>query len=154
MPHSTPALSSLALDEIPAPDFADVNIVQLPASATTDPAVWAQTLFSRRGLPRWVGVAMALRQLLVPLIGVRRAPRDVFAVDRTLGDEVLIVARDSHLDFACAVGVDPERRLVRVTTSVKLHGAAGRIYFAPVRMFHPVVVQSMLAKTGRVLAAV
>ena len=153
MPHSTPALSSLALDEIPAPDFADVNIVQLPASATTDPAVWARTLFSPRGMPRWIAAAMVVRQLLAPLIGVRRAPRDVFTINRVSGDEALIVARDTHLDFACAVGVDPESALVRVTTSVKVHGRSGRIYFAPVRMVHPVIVQSMLARTRRVLAA-
>ena len=149
-----PQLTSLALQEIPVPDFADVAIGVWPPGAPVDPAVWARTLFSPRGAPLWVGAALAIRQLLAPLVGIRRAPEDVFSIARTSGQEALIVTRDTHLDFACAIGVDPDRALVRVTTTVKLHGRTGRIYFAPVRMLHPIVVQAMLAKTRRVLNVV
>ncbi|MTD16813.1 DUF2867 domain-containing protein [Nakamurella sp. YIM 132087] len=149
---ATPALRSAALDAIPAPDFADVAIRVLPEGAPADPELWARTVFGRPGVPVWVGAALALRQLVVPLIGVNRAPRNVFDVERVVGEEALILARDTHLDFACAIGVDTEQRLVRVTTAVRLHGMRGRIYFAPVRLAHPIVVQSMLAKAARHLA--
>lgn len=105
------------------------------------------------GMPRWVAVALAVRQLLVPLLGIPKAPDDTFAVSERVGDEVLIAADDRHLDFRCAVGVDPEARLLRVTTTVRLHGWRGRLYFAPVRLLHPVVVQAMIHRAGRRLAA-
>jgi hypothetical protein len=87
-----------------------------------------------------------LRQLLVPLIGVPRGGRDVFAVSRVQDGEALISVDDRHLDFRAGVGVDTEARLVRVTTVVRLEGWRGRVYFAPVGVVHPVVVQSMLRR--------
>ena len=63
---------------------------------------------------------------------------------RGLTHEVALVGFDDrHLDFRAAVGVDAPARLVRVTTTVRLHGWRGRVYFAPVRLLHPVVVRSM-----------
>lgn len=54
-----------------------------------------------------------------------------------------------HLDFRCGVGVDLDARLVRVTTAVRLKNRRGRLYFAPVRLVHPIVVMAMLRKTRR-----
>jgi uncharacterized protein DUF2867 len=144
---------SLALRDISDPDFADAAIVPLPPGATTDPRVWAEEMFRLRTLPAWVAAALAVRQAVVPLLGIRRAPRDTFAIREQVGDEVLIAADDTHLDFRCAVAVDRSARLVRVTTTVRLHGWRGRVYFAPVRLLHPVVVQAMIRKAGARLAA-
>ena len=143
---------SLALRDIPRPDFADAAIVTLPDGTPTDPEVWAREAFSVAGMPRWVAGALALRQLLVPLLGIPKAPADTFEVGERVGDEVLISADDRHLDFRCAVAVDPAARLLRVTTTVRLHGWRGRVYFAPVRLLHPVVVQAMISRAGRRLA--
>ena len=135
---------SLALRDIPEPDFADAAIVSLPAGAPLDPRVWAEEIFRLRTMPAWITAALAVRQAVVPLLGIRRAPRDTFAVREQVGDEVLIAADDTHLDFRCAVAVDRSARLVRVTTTVRLHGWRGRVYFAPVRLLHAVVVQAMI----------
>ncbi len=147
-----PQYWSLALRDIPAPDYADMSIGVLPAGATHDAAVWAENLFSLRVMPRWIVLAMGLRQLLVPLIGVRPAPRDTFAVRAVEGDEALLSFDDRHLDFRCGVGVDSEARLVRVTTTVRLKGWRGRLYFAPVRLAHPIVVHAMIRRSQKVLA--
>lgn len=40
-------------------------------------------------------------------------------------------------------------RLVRVTTTVRLHGWRGRLYFAPVRLVHPIVVGAMIRGANR-----
>ncbi|AQZ65510.1 unnamed protein product [[Actinomadura] parvosata subsp. kistnae] len=149
----TPVYWSSALEDIPVPDYADVMIGVLPPGASEDPRVWAEEIFSLRALPRWVGAAMAVRQALVPLLGVRRAPRDVFRVARVEGEEALIVADDRHLDFRCGVAVDAAARLVRVTTTVRLKGWRGRVYFMPVRLAHPVVVHAMMRSARRRLAA-
>lgn len=143
---------SLALRDIPHPDFADAAIASLPEGTPTDPEIWAREAFSVSGMPRWVVAALAARQLLVPLLGIPEAPDDTFAVRERVGDEVLISADDRHLDFRCAVAVDSVARLLRVTTAVRLHGWRGRLYFAPVRLLHPVVVQAMIRRAGRRLA--
>ncbi|KRE21163.1 DUF2867 domain-containing protein [Agromyces sp. Soil535] len=145
-----PAFRSLALDEVPRPDHLDVIGVPLPEGASTDPALWTRTIFSIESTPIWVRLAFGLRQLLVPLIGVRPGdPGTAFAVKRVVGDEALVEASDRHLDFAAGVGVDAERAIVRLTTAVRLHGWRGRLYFAPVALVHPAVVRSMMRRAAR-----
>ena len=148
-----PAFRSLALDAIPRPDHVDVVAVTLPTGATTDPAAWTAAIFSIASTPIWVRLLFGLRQLLVPLIGVRPGdPGTAFAVQRVAGEEALVAASDRHLDFAAGIGVDEERRLVRLVTVVRLHGWRGRLYFAPVALVHPAVVRSMMRRAARRLA--
>ena len=109
-----PAFRSLALDAIPRPDHVDVIAVALPPGSTTDPSEWTRMIFSVGSTPIWVRILFGLRQLLVPLIGVRPGdPDTAFAVRRVVGEEALVEASDRHLDFAAGIGVDTERRLVR-----------------------------------------
>jgi hypothetical protein len=130
-----------------------VIAVVLPPGSTTDPAEWTRAIFSVASTPVWVRVLFGLRQLLVPLIGVRPGdPDTAFAVRRVVGEEALVEASDRHLDFAAAIGVDAERRLVRLVTVVRLHGWRGRLYFAPVALVHPAVVRSMMRRAARRLA--
>ncbi|MET3904268.1 DUF2867 domain-containing protein [Paenarthrobacter sp. 4246] len=146
MTEQAPCFHSLAFREIPTPDYADVCLAVLPKGASTDPTEWAERLFSLNSMPRWVAGAMGLRQALVPLIGVPKAPRDTFNVTDQAGEEALIFVRDKHLNFAAAVGVDPVSQLIRVTTAVELKGWRGKLYFAVVRPVHPIVVNAMLKK--------
>ena len=144
---------SLALRDIPTPDYADAIIVPLPPGTPTDPAAWAHRLFSLRTMPHWVVGALAARHVLVPMLGIPKAATDVFAIREQHDDEVLLAADDRHLDFRCAVAVDRAARLLRVTTAVRLHGGRGRVYFLPVRVLHPFVVRAMIRAAGRALAA-
>jgi hypothetical protein len=140
---------SLALRDIPRPDFAEVVLVPLEPSGSVDPAAWARRIFSPRDMPRWVLAALAIRQAVVPLLGISRAERDVFAIRETSDDEVLVAADDRHLDFRCAIAVDEPTRLLRVTTTVRLYGWRGRLYFLPVRIAHPIVLRSMIRAAAR-----
>lgn len=149
MTEEAPCFRSLAFREIPKPDYADVCLATLPDGAGTDPSEWAERLFSLESMPRWVAGALGLRQALVPLIGIPKAPQDTFTVTDQSGEEALIFVRDKHLNFAAAVGVDPVSRLIRVTTAVELKGWRGKLYFGVVRPIHPIVVNSMLKKATR-----
>jgi hypothetical protein len=145
-----PAFRSLALDAIPRPDHVDVIAVALPPGSTTDPSEWTRTIFSVASTPIWVRILFGLRQLLVPLLGVRPGdPGTAFTVRRVVGEEALVEASDRHLDFAAGIGVDAERRLVRLVTVVRLHGWRGRLYFAPVSVVHPTIVRSMMRRAAR-----
>ncbi|QBJ97738.1 DUF2867 domain-containing protein [Rhodococcus sp. ABRD24] len=147
-----PAFWSLALEDVPRPDFVDVVAAPIPPGATDDPRVWAETVFATSSGPVWIRFAFAVRQLLVPLIGVPRGGRDTFAVSRVQDGEALISVDDRHLDFRAGVAIDTETQLVRVTTVVQLKGWRGRAYFTPVSVVHPVVMQSMLRRASARLA--
>lgn len=147
-----PAFRSLALTRLPNADYVDVVFLDLPPGVTTDPVRWTQAVFSVRDTPAWIKALFVLREGLVPLIGVPHAPTDVFAVREVSGDEALVCAQDRHLDFAAGVGVDAEQGLVRLTTTVRLHGWRGAVYFAPVRLLHRPVCAAMLRRAARKLA--
>jgi hypothetical protein len=151
-PPDDPAFVSMAFDDMPVPDFADVVVESLPASThaiPADPEWWARAVFSVRSAPWWVKLLLAIRQAVVGLVGIRRADSDVFAVSSVRGEEALIAADDTHLDFRAAVGVDVARRMIRVTTAVKLHGWRGRLYFVPVSILHGPVTRSMVKAAVR-----
>jgi hypothetical protein len=147
--NAGPSVASAALHELDSPDYADICLVPLPPGAPADPETWARAIFDVRALPRWVAGLMAVRQALVGLIGIRRGDASVFDIHDRLHDEVLIRADERHLDMRVGVGVDPDARLVWTTTAVVLHGWRGRLYFAPVRALHPLVVRSMMHAAAR-----
>ena len=144
-----PGFVSMAFDDIPRPDFADVAVVFVPGTAALhdDPAWWVRQVFDVRPVP-WVAGLFALRQALVGLIGVSRGSGSSFDVRSVRGDEALVGTDENHLDFRAAVAVDHERRLLRVTTAVRLHGWRGRLYFAPVRLLHAPIVQAMTSRAA------
>jgi hypothetical protein len=142
----SPGFSSIAFDDIPAPDHADVVIVAVPpteAPLPDGPEVWAHEIFDVRSVPRWVGLLFLVRQVVVRLVGIPRGDRSAFDIDRVSGGEALIAHDDRHLDFRCGVAYDPSTRLLRITTTVRLKGWRGRLYFAPVSVLHDPVTRSM-----------
>ena len=149
---AAPAFRSLALIRIPNADYVDVVFLDLPTGVTTDPVRWTQAVFSVRDTPAWIKALFVLREGLVPLIGVPQAPEDVFTVREVSGEEALVCAQDRHLDFAAGVGVDAEQGYVRLTTTVRLHGWRGALYFAPVRVLHRPVCAAMLRRAAKQLA--
>lgn len=148
-PAATPTFVSLALADLPRPDYCDVLVVPLPPGADTDPAAWAVAVFDVRRGPRWVLALLALRQVAVRALGLPPAPRDTFAVRKVHGEEALLAFDDRHLDFRVGVGVDAGRGLLRVVTAVRLHGWRGRVYFGPVSLAHPVVTRALVRSAMR-----
>jgi hypothetical protein len=157
--RNVPVFRSMALESIPVPDYADVIVLPVPLPIPagqrdwpTDPKVWAEALFSLKSMPGWVIALMGLRQALVGLVGIHRAPANVFAVAEVRGEEALISTDDRHMDFRGGVAYDAGAGLLRVTTTVRLKGWRGRLYFVPVRPLHPLVVHAMMARAIRRLA--
>ena len=149
---SDPSFSSLATREGRF-DYGDVIFAPLPPSVTSDPREWAETMFSRAAMPKLVQGLFGVRMLFAGMLGLRPAPSRVFEVREVRGEEALMAFDDDHLDFRCAVGVDAEARIVRVTTVVRLRGWRGRLYFAPVSLLHPVILRLMLRATRRALSS-
>ena len=147
-----PTFSSLALEQIPDPDFAEMAIGVLPAHATADPAAWARSLASLRGKPAWIIALMGLAQAAARLLGARITRRDLLRVRYVVGDEALLAGDDRHLDLRVGIGVDEARNLVRVVLAVRLKGWRGRIYFWPVRLLYPVVMRSLIRHSQKSLS--
>jgi hypothetical protein len=124
-------LWSIALRDIPAPDFADATIVSLEPSGSVDPAAWARRLFSPRDLPLWMR----------PVLG--RTLRGGIVLRAYSDDEVMVSFPGSRLDLRCGVAVDETTRLLCVTTTVR-----GRLPLL-LRLAHPVLVRTLLRSAAR-----
>lgn len=151
-----PGFQSLALQDLPHPDFADVAIVAvspaLGARLAADPAAAARAIFDLRNIPLPVKALFGLRQLFVTLLRIPSGPSDrhAFRIRQVVGNEAYIATDQPHLDFR--VGVAVEDDLLRLTTAVRLKGWRGRAYFLPVQVVHPVVTRMMMLAAVRRLS--
>jgi Protein of unknown function (DUF2867) len=130
---------------LPRAEYADAFSTAL---LTGDPETadgWA--LLSLDAVPRWIAVAMVLRNVLARSLGLKAAPR---GTERTLpfpelartANEILFGVDDRHLDFRAVLRV--EQGHATFATSVQVNNAVGRAYWTVVRRIHPVVVTSLL----------
>jgi hypothetical protein len=127
-------------------------------------------------LPAWVGVMLKSRNRIVGLFGLRTDGGAPAAhSDLPLGpggfvrffpvtaresdgqhDEILMEVDDTHLSFCLsalrATDVDGEQRFA-LTTIVELHNVWGRLYFAPVRPFHRLMMRTLMRRVANGLAA-
>lgn len=154
-----PERARLARTALDRTDLADAWQVPLARGVTTDPQAWADAVF--RSPPLWVAALLGLRNALVGLVGIERGDRSAFDTidlaateDPAGGGEVLLGTDAGHLDFRASVLVDTDRRVVTLTTVVRVHNRRGRLYMAIVRRAHPPVVRAMLRRALRQLAVV
>lgn len=128
-------------------DWADAFEVSRPPGSTEDPQEWADALF--RSSPRWVGALMAVRQVLVGLVGIERGSGEVFDTSARTANEVLLGADQNHLGFRATVLVEPER--VVLSTIVDIHNRRGIAYWTLVQRVHPFVIRGMLNRAVKVV---
>jgi len=142
---------SLVADAFPRWDFADAYEMTLSAGADDDPMRWAHMLFAAP--PRWISATMRLRNALVAPFGLQRpAPAATgFPVLASSDREVLLGLDDVHLDFRASILTRERdgRRVVTVSTMVRLHNRLGRAYFGLVRPVHPLIVRAMMCRAQR-----
>lgn len=145
----SPGFASRALDGVPEPDFADVQIVPLRGATGIAPDDWVRAIFDRRSIPIAVKALFGLRAVLVPFIGLnqgRERASNPFEVEDVVDGEALVAHDEPHLLFRLAVAVDDERGLLRATTVVVHHNWRGRLYFVPVGVLHGPVLRSMMLR--------
>jgi hypothetical protein len=141
-------------------DYADAYRVRLPAGAPRD----IDTLtYSALGVaPSWIRTLMALRNIIVRVVGLKTTPRNrgdltrtplqpgaalgIFRVFARSADEILLGENDRHLDFRVSVlrQSDGTTDWVIVSTVVHFNNWLGRAYFLPVRPLHRLIVSAML----------
>lgn len=119
--------------------------------------------------PRWVNLAMAARNAIVQMVGLKNLgtlseidasklssayqPGErvgIFTLFENTFDEVLLGDRDKHLDVVLSV----HRRLlpsgdgveVTLTTVVHVKNLLGRLYMLPVKPAHRIIAPAVLAR--------
>jgi hypothetical protein len=141
-------------------DFADAWAAPLADASLSPTEIFLRTV---RATPAWVASAMAVRNRLVRLVGLKdvgpmRRARDrpaeayrpgdrlgIFTVLETSDTELLMGIDDRHLDVRVSVLKSAAGTYV-VATAVRIHNRLGRLYMAPVGRVHPLVVRAMMRR--------
>jgi hypothetical protein len=127
-------------------DFADAWAAPIAPGETGDPGEWARAVIT---FPDAIGALMRLRDAVVRPFGLATAtgqelPPTGFPLLAENGRELVLGVDDEHLSFRVGVAADDSR--VVFTTTVTINNWLGRVYWAVVRWFHPVVVASLLRR--------
>lgn len=139
---------------LPEADWADSYSVRLDRN-DLEPMEVAGELMGRA--PRWVGVLLKIRNVIVGFFGLKSAELELKGQDRIGGfpvlthddRHVLLGFNDKHLDFRIIVAVEAEgngHQHVSLTTLVKRHNLFGRIYILVVTPFHKLIVKTFLKR--------
>ncbi|TDP76188.1 hypothetical protein DEU31_2888 [Brachybacterium sp. AG952] len=137
------AAGSLALRDIPIPDYCDVVIVPTGGVEESDPRVWAEAIFAHENIPLGSRGLRALRDEAVRLFDMVPPPQKEFVADEVVGSEALIVDDDDKLAVRIGVALLPGGELLQVTTAVKYKTVRGRLAFAPRRLMHAAAVNTL-----------
>jgi hypothetical protein len=137
------AVSSLALRDIPVPDYCDVVIVPTRGVEVEDPRVWAEAIFSHENTPLGTRGLRALRDEAVRLFDMVPPPEKQYVTDEVRGSEALIKDDDQNLSVRIGVALLPGGELLQVTTAVKYRSVRGRLAFAPRRVMHAAAVNAL-----------
>jgi hypothetical protein len=127
----------------------DRHSIRRPPDTPADPEVWARAIF--RDPPSWVAALLGLRNLAVRAVGIPPATRHAFDTISVEGNTLVLGQDDQHLDFRASIVVDDAT--VSMATTATTKNRRGRLYLAVVRLVHPLVVRSMLARAQRSVSA-
>jgi hypothetical protein len=141
-PDTLPRDSSLWSYHLPG-DFLDCYSV---------PSTLSPREAATRGvsLPGWARSLLELRNVLVRPFGLKTGAVDrartvgIFPVCKESADEMILGLDDRHLDFRLALFRQGGR--VYMSTWVRPHNLAGRIYLRLVMPFHILICRGMVAR--------
>lgn len=148
--HTT-ASTSLALRDIPVPDYCDVVIVPTRGVEETDPRVWAEAIFSHENTPLGRRGLLALRDEAVRLLDMVPPPAKEYLADEVVGSEALIRDDDEDLQVRIGVALLPGGQLLQVTTAVKYRSVRGRLKYGPRRLMHAAAVNTLARRAPTTL---
>lgn len=137
------AYTSLALRDIPVPDYCDVVIVPTRGIKVEDPLTWAEAIFSHDNSTLVSRGSKALRDEAIRLFDLVPPPQKHRIISEVQGSEALIVDDSQSLKIRIGVAVEPGAELLRITTAVKYKNIAGRLFFGPRRMIHAATVHNL-----------
>lgn len=145
------AAASLALRDIPIPDYCDVVIVPTQGVEETDPRAWAEAIFAHENTPLSSRGLRALRDEAVRLFDLVPPPPKHYTVDDVVEGEALIADDTPDLRVRIGVAILPGGELLQVTTAVQYRSVRGRIAFGPRRLMHAAAVNTLARRAPTTL---
>lgn len=164
-PVEIPAQSHIA-HAYSSMNLADAFAIRLPFSASGDPYLLAQFIFTHQ--PSWIGKLMRVRDVIVACFGLKTAQHlatlagnaknsrvGIFKIYSTNETEIVLGEDDKHLDFRlsvlCSVAPAPENvRQLTFSTVVRCHNFLGRAYIRVIAPFHRMVVKASLRRAASI----
>ncbi|MCY0148879.1 DUF2867 domain-containing protein [Hoeflea sp. G2-23] len=142
---------------LPDADWADC-FEMLSARPGLSAEAVARQAFER--MPKWVGVLMVLRNLVVRPFGLKGNPAGAATTVARVGffpviskndAEMVLGFDDRHLDFRIVVLTEPSgdgETRIRMMTLIRRHNFLGRAYLSVIMPFHKLIVASSLSRVG------
>lgn len=118
--------------------------------------------------PKWIDGLFTIRNKIVGLFGLKTSGNTtgrqkqldnfkcekgeqlgLFKVFDKTDNEIILGEDDRHLNFRVSLLLDKfegktKQKNLTITTTVKFNNSFGRLYFLPVRLFHKLIVPTML----------
>ncbi|MBE9159494.1 DUF2867 domain-containing protein [Nodosilinea sp. LEGE 06152] len=153
--------ASLAMRSLPRLDFADAFRCQLPDDQLQNIDSVTRAIFLT--MPRAIAQLLEFRNVIVRPFGLKTSidaapsssqeelqPGTAVGAFEILGrrqnDEIMLGEDDKHLDYRVSIQLErgEKKCWVIVSTVVKFNNWLGRVYFAPVRPVHKIIVPVMM----------
>jgi len=121
--------------------------------------------------PQWIGVLAKLRDQAVSIFALKpcilepgqlKAQKSfkvgdrlgIFRIRAKNNQEIVMGENDKHLDFCVSLhlcpilesAMDSHRQTVTLSTVVRFNTLFGRVYFAVIKPFHKIIVQTLLER--------
>lgn len=136
--------NSLIINYQPA-DYMDSFSRIIVCEKAITPKEFCHFAFSR--FPKWIERLMNLRNVIVKPLRLNTGDKFTDKICASSPNEEILGMQDKHLDFHvsmwCGEHKDGKQEL-RMTTVVKYNNWFGRVYFFVVRLFHMIIVKSIL----------
>lgn len=149
----TEIIVALPNPALPNSDWADAykTVVKTPYASAREAA---EAIIA--GFPFWTYPMLALRQIIVLPLGLKGAGVDhdnsdmlsIFPIKADMPAQLIAGFDDKHLDFRLIVDVADSGagQSVTLTTVIKRHNWAGRLYLSAVIPFHRAIIRSALRR--------
>lgn len=142
---------SLINNYLPA-DYVDSFSKEVFVNKNITPDTFFDMAFNH--FPGWISWLLRVRNILVKPLGLDVKSRFSDSVRERNANEIIWGMPDTHLNFHVSVWcgeLHDNKQELRITTVVKFNNTLGRLYFFVIKLFHGVIVRSLLNNTQKQL---
>lgn len=126
-------------------DYIDSFSKEVETKENITPDAFFDMAFNR--FPAWIDWLFKLRNKIVKPLGLDTTSRFSDSVCERNANEIIWGMPDKHLNFHVSMWCGEHRdgkQELRITTVVKYNNWFGRLYFFVIRLFHGIIIRSLL----------
>lgn len=126
-------------------DYSDSFSKEVMTQESITPDAFFNMAFNR--FPAWIDWLLKLRNTIVRPLGLDTKSRFSDSVCERSANEIIWGMLDKHLNFHVSMWCGEyknEKQELRITTVVKYNNWFGRMYFFVIRLFHGIIIKSIL----------